>query len=267
MALDLPQGNDVMTKSDARRTAAVYNDRDSNWLGRTKMSGALPVDLGIMSRLDGVLAVAGTVTGLRVVDIGCGEGDVARGLAGFGAHVSGFDPFIDDRPWHEHGLGAYRLARAAADAIPQPDGSADLVLFVFSLHHVPEFRLAGALSEARRLLRPKGRLLVAEPLAEGSNHYVMEPYHDETAVRLAAAQALAHHATPYFAEERVFRFSEPRAFPDFDAFAALAIAGMRFNRYTEADVLAPEVRRRFDEVHKDGQAGFDQPVRVNIFSK
>jgi len=231
------------------------------------MSGKLPVDLGIMSRLDGVMAVAGTVTGLRIVDIGCGEGDVARALAGFGAKVSGFDPFIGDTAWRDHGLGAYRLARAAADAIPLSDSCADLVLFIFSLHHVPEPQLAGALSEARRVLRPGGRLMVAEPLAEGSNHYVMEPYHDETAVRLAAARALVRHATPFFTDERVFRFSELRTFADFDAFAAIAIAGMRFNRYTEADVLAPEVRRRFAEVQRERQAKFDQPVRVNLYSK
>jgi ubiquinone/menaquinone biosynthesis C-methylase UbiE len=223
-------------------------------------------DLGLMTRIDGILAIAGTVAGLDVVDIGCGEGEVARALAGFGAKVSGFDPFIDDMPWRDLGLGGYRLVRAPADAILQADRSADLVVFVFSLHHVPGHQLAGALAEARRLLRPKGRLIVAEPLAEGPNHYVMEPYHDETLVRLAASDALARHAAPYFAEERIVRFTEPRMFPDFDAYAALAVAGMRFNRYTEAEVLAPEVRRRFAEIRATGHGRLDQPVRVNIFS-
>jgi SAM-dependent methyltransferase len=229
-------------------------------------STGVQVDLGVMTRMEGILAAAGTVTGLHVVDIGCGEGEVARALAGYGARVSGFDPFVDDQPWQDEGLGAWRLARAAADSIPEPDGSADLVIFVFSLHHVPRAQLAGALSEARRLLREGGRLIVAEPLAEGANHYVMEPYHDETAVRRAAADALVHHAAPNFSDERVLRFTEPRLYADFDAFAAVAIAGMRFNPYTEADVLAPEVRRRFAEMHRKRQGRFDQPVRVNIFS-
>lgn len=229
------------------------------------MREEVPTDLGLMSRIEGVVAIAGTVTGLTVVDIGCGEGEVARAFAAYGAKVTGFDPFIDDTPWIEQGLGAYRLARSAADSLPLEDASADLAVFVFSLHHVPARQLAGALAEARRILRPGGRLLVAEPLAEGPNHYVMEPYHDETAVRLAAADALARHAAPHFAEERVIRFTEPREFADFDTYAALALAGMRFNSYTREQVLSDEVRRRFAEVRATPPGRLDQPVRVNLY--
>jgi len=224
------------------------------------------IDLGVMSRVEGLLAAIGTVTGLHILDIGCGEGDVARALAGYGAKVTGYDPFIAGSDWTREGLGAYRLASAPADAIPEPDQSVDIALFVFSLHHVPQPRLAGALAEARRVLRPNGRLVVAEPLAEGLNHYVMQPYHDETVVRAAAARALSRHAAPFFVQERVVRFSEMRRYTDFEVFAAIAIASMRFNRYREEDVLAPEVRRRFAEVHRSRQGRFDQPVRVNIFS-
>jgi ubiquinone/menaquinone biosynthesis C-methylase UbiE len=224
------------------------------------------VDLGTLSRIAGLLAAIGPVAGLRIVDVGCGEGDVARALAEQGATVCGYDPFIAETGWTAFGTGRYRLAKAAADAIPEPDGTADLVLFVFSLHHVPTARHRGAMEEARRLLRPGGRLLVAEPLAEGPHQYVMEPYHDETEVRNAAFQALAAYAAPLFATEREMRFTEGRIVTDFDSFAARAIMGMRFNGYTEADVLAPEVRRRFAEIQATHGGRLDQPVRVNIFS-
>lgn len=221
-------------------------------------------DLGVMTHVEALLAIIGPVAGLEIVDIGCGEGEMARALARLGARVSGYDPFIAGTAWTEEGDGAFRLSQAPADAIPAPDQSADLVLFIFSLHHVPAQKHAGAMAEARRLLRPSGRLYVAEPLAEGPSHYVMVPFHDETEVRRMAQAALARYAAPIFGEEQVVGYSERRSFPDFDSFAGRMIAGMRFNGYTEADVLAPEVRRRFQEVMIE-RGTFDQPVQINIF--
>jgi hypothetical protein len=42
--------------------------------------------------------------------------------------------------------------------------------------------------------------------------------------------------------------------------------GMRFNGYTEADILSAEVRRRFDETFAVTGGTFDQPIRVNLFA-
>ena len=65
------------------------------------------------------------------------KGSWQRALANRGARVTGCDPFIAETAWTTHGSGSYRLVKAAADALSEPDQSADLVLFVFSLHHVP----------------------------------------------------------------------------------------------------------------------------------
>ena len=217
------------------------------------------------SRVESLLGILGPVTGKRIVDIGCGEGEMARGLAHAGATVQGYDPFIPGTGETREGDGRYRLNQARADAIPEPDGSADIVLFVYSLHHVARDAMPGALAEARRILRPGGVLCVAEPLAEGPAHYVMEPYHDETEVRGNATRALAEHAAPAFAEEQVLHFAEARRFADFDAYSMQARAGMRFNGYTEAQVMAPEVRRRFEEMATIHGTCFEQRVRVNLF--
>jgi ubiquinone/menaquinone biosynthesis C-methylase UbiE len=222
-------------------------------------------DLGEKTRIEGLLAVLGPVAGKRIIDIGCGEGQIARGLATAGAVVEGYDPFIPGTGEIVEGAGRYRLSQARADAIPEPDGEADAVLFVFSLHHVPQPVMAGALAEARRLLKLGGVLCVAEPLAEGPGQYVMELYHDETAVRADATAALADHARPAFASERVFHFAEPRGFADFEAYQAQMIANMRYNDYSEADVRNPEVRRRFEEMAATHGTRFDQRVRVNLF--
>jgi len=223
-------------------------------------------DLGAVSHFDALLATVGPVAGLNIIDIGCGEGRLTRALAALGARVTGCDPFIAGTAWTEHGAGSYRLVKAAADAIPEPDHQADLVLFVFSLHHVPGEKLQAALAEARRVLRPSGRLYVAEPLAQGPHHYVVAPFHDETAVRKAAAVALARFARPHFAAAEVLSYADQRSYADFDAFADRMIANMRFNGYTREAVLAPEVRRRFAETSAAHDGRFDQPVRIDCFT-
>ena len=229
------------------------------------MTEPLIRDLGAKSHLDALLATVGTVEGLGVIDIGCGEGQMARALAKLGADVTGYDPFIEGTEPAVHGAGRVRLVRASADAIPEPDQSADLVLFIFSLHHVPGTKLQGALAEARRILRPSGRLYVAEPLAQGPHQYVMELFHDETAVRKAAAESLAHFARPRFAIDDISTYADMRRYATFDAFAERMIANMRFNGYSKEAVLAPAVRRRFDETCAVNGGKFDQPVRVDCF--
>jgi ubiquinone/menaquinone biosynthesis C-methylase UbiE len=222
-------------------------------------------DLGARSHLEALLDTVGPVQGLRVIDLGCGEGQLARALAKLGAQVIGYDPFIAETAPTALGAGSFRLGKAAADAIPEPDHAADLVLFIFSLHHVPGAKLEGALNEARRLLRPSGRLYVAEPLPRGPHHYIIELFHDETAVRKAAADALSRFARPRFAADQVSTYTDVRSYSDFGAFSERMIANMRFNGYTREAVLAPAVRRRFDETCATSGGRFDQPVRIDCF--
>ena len=230
------------------------------------MTVEMSADLGILHRFDAVGRVIGSLEGKTVIDIGCGEGAVAKALAKQGAVVTGYDPFIKPTERTELGAGSYALLNATADAIPEADGSADLVIFMFSLHHVPQALHAAAMAEARRILKPGGRLFVAEPLAEGPAQYVSELFHDETVVRADALQALKSYAAPTFGGEEVLYFHEGRSFPDFDAYLAQQISNMRFNDYTEAQLMNPEVKRRFDEMFAIHGGKFDQRVRINLFA-
>ncbi|HTV11942.1 MAG TPA: class I SAM-dependent methyltransferase [Acidimicrobiales bacterium] len=131
----------------------------------------------------------------RVVDIGCGPGAAVRQAAGRCASATGVDP----------DLAMLRLARSisaarrtrnvswlegSAAAVPLPDASATVVWALSSAHHWPE-RAAGW-AEAKRLLAPGGRLLVAERLtaagAQGhAAHGLTEAEADRLATELAEA--------------------------------------------------------------------------------
>ena len=102
----------------------------------------------------------------RVLDVGCGEGQVARRAASEGAQVVGLDPTAAQiEVARERGGGPVYL-RARAEALPCGDGSFDTVLVCLALEHVDRFEQA--IAEVARVLEPGGRfvLLLGHPLLQ-----------------------------------------------------------------------------------------------------
>ncbi len=221
-------------------------------------------DLGICSNLQALQHLVDDVSGMVVVDIGSGDGTFARSLAEAGAEVSGFDPLGPEQAWTTTGAGRYRQVRREADTLPLPDRSIDLVLFIYSLHHIPAKVLPTMLAEVRRVLRKAGRLYVAEPLAEGPMQQVTGLFHDETAVRQRAATILAAHTPELFRHHEKVSYRNRRVYRDFDDYARLMAASMRFNDFTETQLRAPAVRERFNSVSATLDGIFDQPVRIDL---
>lgn len=128
------------------------------------------------------------IDGKSVIDVGCGQGDLVRALASLGADAIGVE-INADKVAHADLLPKVANERyivGTGEHVPVDSGSADLVTFLFSLHHVPMASQGAALAEASRLLRPGGRLHVADPLPEGPMSSVLGPIEDERAVRAAA---------------------------------------------------------------------------------
>jgi len=94
--------------------------------------------------------------GRRTLDLGCGEGRVARDLAGRGHAVVGIDasPTLVELAREADPDGEYLLGDAAA--LPFDDASFDLVVAYNVLMDVED--MAGAVREAARVLVPGGRL-------------------------------------------------------------------------------------------------------------
>ena len=102
-----------------------------------------------------------------VADIGCGPGTAARHAARLGAAVVGIDPapvmlrfarLLTRRSAH-----AVRYAQGSAEALPLPDSSVSVVWSIASVHHWAD--LDAGLREARRVLKPGGRLVAIERLS------------------------------------------------------------------------------------------------------
>lgn len=104
--------------------------------------------------------------GREVLDLGCGTGTLSIELARAGAHVIGVDGDEDilRRAAAKAGDAGVDVSLRAglADSIPLPDGSVDAVVCSLLWHHLVPADKAAGLAECRRVLRPGGRLVIAD---------------------------------------------------------------------------------------------------------
>jgi len=100
--------------------------------------------------------------GGRVLDVGCGGGQVLVALAQRRPDLvlTGLDPSGRLVGAARHRAGGARVVRGSATDLPFTDAAFDVVLALFSLKEWPD-RDRGV-REAARVLAPGGRLLVAE---------------------------------------------------------------------------------------------------------
>ncbi len=94
----------------------------------------------------------------RVLEVGCGEGQVARRAVQAGATtVVGLDPSATQVRMAMQRAGGPVYARGAADRLPVPDRSFDAVVACLVFEHVDA--VDEALAEVARVLEPGGRFL------------------------------------------------------------------------------------------------------------
>jgi SAM-dependent methyltransferase len=90
-----------------------------------------------------------------VLDVGCGDGQIGRLLAGGGARVVGIDPTRNQINVAAARGGGPEYARADAARLPFPDGSFDGVVACLVFEHIDD--VDDAIAEVGRVLRPGGR--------------------------------------------------------------------------------------------------------------
>ncbi|MBO0729399.1 MAG: class I SAM-dependent methyltransferase [Acidimicrobiaceae bacterium] len=98
-----------------------------------------------------------------LVDVGCGPGAAVRHAAKLGTTVVGVDPapvMLRVARALTRSSDTVRFVEGRAEALPLGDASASVVWSIASVHHWTD--LDAGLHEARRVLRPGGRLVAIE---------------------------------------------------------------------------------------------------------
>ncbi len=140
-------------------------------------SGAMGV-VGALSMIAGrqgdarlAARLSGLEPGETVIDIGCGPGAAVRYAAKLGANVIGVDPAAvmlrTARLLTRHSARV-RYVEGAAERLPLPDASADVVWSIATVHHWSD--VDAALAEVHRVLKPRGRLVVIEKQTQPGAH-------------------------------------------------------------------------------------------------
>lgn len=114
-------------------------------------------------RLEQAFGAAHVAPGMKVLDVGCGRGEILRHCAERGVDVYGVDysavatRIASDLASDDGGAA---VTMADAKILPFASGSFDRVLMFDLVEHLHPWELHRALAEARRVLRPQGRLII-----------------------------------------------------------------------------------------------------------
>lgn len=222
-------------------------------------------NLGPLSDIEIVEALV-PVEGRLFLDIGCGPGVTARLLAERGATVVGIepDPVQAKRNREAEATPGLTLTEGGAESLPQASDSVDGVFFFRSLHHVPADSMDRALSEAKRVVRSGGFVLVLEPSIEGTHTALMRPFHDEDEVRTQAQRCVTRAAAGPLGNSERYTSIQARSYANFEALVA-RFAAMSFNSITAEMVDVPVVREAFEAARcADGHV-FHQPLLIDVF--
>ena len=113
-----------------------------------------------------------------VGDLGCGTGQIAAALAPFVTSVIAVDrsnDMLQAARRRVRDLPNVDVRRGELEALPIQDGALDAATLMLVLHHLPD--PVAALTEAARVLRPGGRLLICDMLPHDRETYRQQMGH------------------------------------------------------------------------------------------
>jgi SAM-dependent methyltransferase len=168
--------------------------------------------------------------GRLTLDVGCGEGRVARDLTELGHRVVGVDasPAMVAAAREADAGGEYLVADAAK--LPFPDGHADLVVAFMSLMDVDN--MPSAVGELARVLEPGGKLVLAVVHPINSAHDV-DRVHPEGRLVMTEDYFDRRRYTDTIERDDVRMTFESRHWTLEDYFDALLTAGFRIEALRE----------------------------------
>lgn len=148
----------AVRRVDYEQIAAGY---DRRFAGNRREGTALALE-----------GLARSIGAERILEVGCGTGHWLAGLASLSPDLYGLDLSAGMLEQAQKGWPPLRLVRGRAGALAFRDASFDLVYCVNAIHHFDAPK--AFITEARRLLRPGGKLAVVgtDPRGRGGRWYV-----------------------------------------------------------------------------------------------
>jgi ubiquinone/menaquinone biosynthesis C-methylase UbiE len=119
--------------------------------------------LGLSPLKDKLVGLLAPHAGLRILDAGCGRGEVLLACARLGADVAGLDyaeAAVELTLETLAGIEGAEIRLGGVSSLPWPDDSFDRALLGDVIEHLEPEEAADALLELRRVLRPGGTLVV-----------------------------------------------------------------------------------------------------------
>jgi ubiquinone/menaquinone biosynthesis C-methylase UbiE len=233
--------------------------------------------------VDRVLDLAEVSFGDRVLDVACGTGVLARAAArrvGAKGSVVGLDPDAGMLAVAKRLAPSVDWRQGAAEDLPAPDGSFDVVVSQFGMMFFTD--PAEAIREMARVLIPGGRLAVAVwDALERSPAYSREVAllerlaGDRAAAALRAPFALGDgreledmfraagfESTRLVTETRPARFPSVRAMVEADLRGWLPIMGVTLTEEEIAGILSAAEEELASFVQPDGEVVFEASAHI-----
>lgn len=145
------------------KTKELYDDTASRWIRNE------PSSLSDFTARPAVISMCEPVAGLRILDLGCGEGYCSRELRQRGAkEVHGIDlseSMIAAAKAQEtkHPLGISYEVNCATNLDRLADGEFDLVVAVFLFNYLTVEQTQKCMAEVFKVIRPGGRFIFSIP--------------------------------------------------------------------------------------------------------
>ncbi|HMI56169.1 MAG TPA: metalloregulator ArsR/SmtB family transcription factor [Gemmatimonadaceae bacterium] len=152
-------------EQDARRTQAVLSERStrSQQFFSTSAGQWDRMRFELFGRRADVALLGLLDESWSVADLGCGTGAITQSLAPFVARVIALDEsnaMLSAAKKRLHGIKNVDIRNGRLEALPLDDSTVDVALLFLVLHYVAD--PARVISEAARVVKPGGRLLVLD---------------------------------------------------------------------------------------------------------
>jgi ubiquinone/menaquinone biosynthesis C-methylase UbiE len=123
----------------------------------------------------------------RVLEVGCGDGRITVLLSGIPKELIAIEPDEDKINEARKKVTGVDFQAGSGEELKFPDEFFDVIIFTLSLHHQDG---KAAISEARRVLKTDGVILVIEPVEEGEVEQVFALLNDENEAKVKAQEAI-----------------------------------------------------------------------------